>query len=687
MCALAILPGAGTVHLLMRSSSSSERKLKDSTEFLNSRIVASTMLEDICDPTAPSTLTAPLFVADWGQADLPGERDLRQLKGATLFFLDEDAGRHLDFRELARFSKLGVERLIWQSPHVPQETHDLEIKGRGWRQRLGSFLFLFPRRIATLASTPWMRLVLRATSLARSTDGLSSGFLDKIRAAPDQDLFAEYAVFEGLRQLPPVHSSHGDISTRGGGRYSIWNQVCYFSATTPGRERSSPYWVVPRSPKVDRVLPAVLTVRRFEADPAARDRLRRLLKGSSSEAVTLRSGDSVAIMTHGLHPGGAERQWVYLAKIMKARGFRVTFIVNSLEGTNGHYLPMLERLGISTLVTSDCTVEEQIRLWPQSEQAGAVLRSGIVPDRTKLMQTVVAFRMASPKVVFSQLDEPNLLAGFAGLVAGVERVVLSFRNVNPTNFAYLNSPWYLPAYAMLADFPRVRFSANSKAGAHDYEKWIGLPEGSVPVIPNALDPETFLEPAPTHVTMLRAELGIRSDDPVILGVFRLSEEKDPLAFVEVGARVVKDIPRARVLLAGVGPMRSLVEQRIDALGLGGNIRLLGQRSDVNALLRLANVLLLTSTIEGMPNVLMEAQLMGVPAVATNVGGVPDAVLPGETALLRPAGDVAGLADACTMLLRDTAAAARIGAAGRRFALERFSLDQLADDYVKVAERD
>jgi len=67
----------------------------------------------------------------------------------------------------------------------------------------------------------------------------------------------------------------------------------------------------------------------------------------------------------------------------------------------------------------------------------------------------------------------------------------------------------------------------------------------------------------------------------------------------------------------------------------GQIRLLGRRSDVNVLMKRASVLLLTSQKEGMPNVVMEAQLMGIPVVATDAGGTRDTVIEGRTAILAP----------------------------------------------------
>src|SRR5205085_10488078 len=117
-------------------------------------------------------------------------------------------------------------------------------------------------------------------------------------------------------------------------------------------------------------------------------------------------------------------------------------------------------------------------------------------------------------------------------------------------------------------------------------------------------------------------------------------------------------------------------------GLGGRLTLLGRRADVNVLLKLASVFLLTSLKEGMPNVLMEAQLMATPIVATETGGTPDTVVDGESAILCPIGDIDGLATGCLKILRDPKRAERMGHAGQRHAVA-FSSDMLARHYLDL----
>jgi glycosyltransferase involved in cell wall biosynthesis len=111
--------------------------------------------------------------------------------------------------------------------------------------------------------------------------------------------------------------------------------------------------------------------------------------------------------------------------------------------------------------------------------------------------------------------------------------------------------------------------------------------------------------------------------------------------------------------------------------MGGAFTLLGRRDDAPALLAAADVALLTSRVEGTPNVLMEAQAAGTPVVATRVGGIPDAVRDGATGLLAASGDAPALAQAVVSLLVDRAMHARMSAAAAEFARAEFSLERAA----------
>jgi glycosyltransferase involved in cell wall biosynthesis len=148
--------------------------------------------------------------------------------------------------------------------------------------------------------------------------------------------------------------------------------------------------------------------------------------------------------------------------------------------------------------------------------------------------------------------------------------------------------------------------------------------------------------------------------------------------------VASAVPKLRILIAGVGHLQGEIEQAIKSLGLEERVVLLGLRSDVPALMSIASLLLLTSTHEGMPNVVMEAQVLGLPVVATRTGGTPDIVADGVTGYVRVVGDVPQLAEACIAILRDSSLRTQMQTACRIQMGKLFSKQVMVDRYIALA---
>jgi hypothetical protein len=107
----------------------------------------------------------------------------------------------------------------------------------------------------------------------------------------------------------------------------------------------------------------------------------------------------------------------------------------------------------------------------------------------RLAQLLTLLIDLRPAAILAQLDPVNVLAGLAGTMAGTSRIILSFRNVNPSNFSYLRNDWFLPTYRALIRNPSIVLSGNSRAGNEDYAKWIGVSKDRVKYITNAVSDE------------------------------------------------------------------------------------------------------------------------------------------------------------------------------------------------------
>lgn len=201
----------------------------------------------------------------------------------------------------------------------------------------------------------------------------------------------------------------------------------------------------------------------------------------------------------------------------------------------------------------------------------------------------------------------------------------------------------------------------------------GVPESKLRVIHNGARLDAFDSPDPGGRDELRAIVG---DGPIVLAAGRLSPEKGFRVLVEAAAHV----PGTHFVVFGEGGERAALERRVADLRLNGRFHLPGFRSDLDRLIPWADLVVLPSFTEGLPNVALEASAAGLPVVATAVGGTPEVIADGETGYLVPAGDHRALAKRINELLRDVSLAREFGRAGRQRMLDHFSFAAQADAY-------
>jgi glycosyltransferase involved in cell wall biosynthesis len=184
---------------------------------------------------------------------------------------------------------------------------------------------------------------------------------------------------------------------------------------------------------------------------------------------------------------------------------------------------------------------------------------------------------------------------------------------------------------------------------------------------------------------LRAEVGLGPDDLVLIQVARLDYLKDHATAVRTLQGVRDRRPDAKLVLVGEGPERSKIEEEVCSRGLTEHVRFLGLRKDVSRLLAMADVFLLTSISEGIPVTLIEAMSAALPVVSTNVGGVAEVVLDGQSGLLAPSGDDRSLAAHVLTLGEDPALRRHMGEMGRARARTEFAEDRMHAGYQRVYE--
>jgi len=193
----------------------------------------------------------------------------------------------------------------------------------------------------------------------------------------------------------------------------------------------------------------------------------------------------------------------------------------------------------------------------------------------------------------------------------------------------------------------------------------------VRIIPNAVDKRAY-DINPFIVASWKRRLNL-SSRPVIVCVGRLSPEKGHKVLLEAAHSLVLTGQEFQLLLVGDGPERAALERLRDRLALKDRVMFLGQRKDMDMVYAAADILVLPSFKEGVPNVVLEAMANGVAIVATRVGGVPEMVRDGKEALLVPPNDAHALRFALERMLRSPERMREFGRAGKRALFPRFSV--------------
>jgi glycosyltransferase involved in cell wall biosynthesis len=376
-----------------------------------------------------------------------------------------------------------------------------------------------------------------------------------------------------------------------------------------------------------------------------------------------RGNGRILFAVGSLTVGGSESQLAMLAQRLKMRGW--TIDVFPLE-KSGPLVERLERAGIHVIDGGyDATRRTKIgRL------------ASLVGCEARLVWRVLRSR---PDVVHGFLPLTNFMCALAGRVAFAPLVITSKRALGRHQDRH-------PAWRWLdrvANAWSHVITANSRAVASDTQARDGYDVLRIVVIPNGLD-FNRLDEACHHRDETRNKLALSEADIAIAMVANLIPYKGHRELIEAFARVAADDPRLKLFL--IGEDRGIEQVLIGEarrLGVADRVNLMGQRNDVPTLLTAMDLGVMSSHEEGFSNALLEKLAAGLPVVATNVGGNPEALegMP-DCILVEPqdADDLArGLAEAIGNLGADDQSR-KIRQSRVR---ERYSVDAMVDAYERL----
>jgi len=221
----------------------------------------------------------------------------------------------------------------------------------------------------------------------------------------------------------------------------------------------------------------------------------------------------------------------------------------------------------------------------------------------------------------------------------------------------------------------------SEAVTAQLRSW-GAPAETLRTIPYGVPP---LKTNPQRAQDLRRRLGIDPAQTVIGTIGALVDHKAHEVLLRAAQRVARGRSDVRFVIVGEGKREPELARLRGELGLERVVEFAGYVPQAAECLPAFQVFALSSNMEGLPNVILEAFGAGVPVAATAASGTPQLVRDGQTGLLVPVGDDAALAKAILRLIDDPALAQRVAAAARRYVETEFTLDRMAERYRAVYE--
>jgi N-acetyl-alpha-D-glucosaminyl L-malate synthase BshA len=219
-------------------------------------------------------------------------------------------------------------------------------------------------------------------------------------------------------------------------------------------------------------------------------------------------------------------------------------------------------------------------------------------------------------------------------------------------------------------------------------------EREIHVIPNFIDIQRFKHLNGIRLFVESGCVGLRTNDEseelnpeakILLHASNFRKVKRVGGLVEIMRIVVDHFPKVRLIIAGDGPTRIEVERKIEALDLCDNVHLLGVKSNMQEIMCSADMLVLNSTLEGMPLVLLEAMSCSLPVVTTPAGGIPELVRPGKDGAVTKGFEQEEFAQTIIELIENDTKRKSLGKAGRKRVEESFSAKKIVTKYEKVFE--
>lgn len=288
------------------------------------------------------------------------------------------------------------------------------------------------------------------------------------------------------------------------------------------------------------------------------------------------------------------------------------------------------------------------------------------------------FRRGKPHLVHIHSQEAGLIARPLARLSGTHRVVYTPHTINIRNRRWQKLYWqFEKSLSAITD----RIISINDADRQTLIQ-LGVSAEKLITVYNGIDLARFdpLAPPPAEIKNLYG-----TGQALVMQVGRMNEQKAPFDFLEGARQVLGQMPAARFVLVGDGPLLESVRQKIRADGLENRVYAVGAQPQAFRWMQAADIVTLTSYWEGSPYTLLEAMAWCKPVVATGVNGCPELVHEGETGFLVPPGEPNEWADRVLRLLADPQCRRKMGESGRKHLENNFTIKLMTEKLTEIYE--
>ena len=294
----------------------------------------------------------------------------------------------------------------------------------------------------------------------------------------------------------------------------------------------------------------------------------------------------------------------------------------------------------------------------------------------KLQKIISIFKEHKPDIC--QANGSDTLRYLVALKLLGYKTKLVYRNIS------IISKWVntRPKYYLF----RFLFSKTDKvvsvgdAAVEDFNHFFKFPKNKAQVIRRGIP---LIAPNPKAVAVIKEKYSITTADFVFIHIGHFSAEKNHAFLIAVWQQLVLKHTAIKLVLLGDGLLRKGILESIKQNNLSDSIIAPGLQTNIADWLSLSKVMLLCSTVEGVPGVVVEASFQGVPTVAVDVGGVKEVLLDGENGLLVPSATVALFAENCQRLILDSNLREQLALTAKTVVKERFDLEGNTNQFVAL----